>query len=438
MRNRYFDTLRDPTEGDLALREQYIPNDAITQAYADNLQPYQFEDEASQNLALAAGFVQKDDGTFQTPMRDMANIADAREAALQRAYHKKFEETRNSVGFKVADTLADTGRMFLSPLLWLGGEDPTKYDPSYQLEAGYRKQFDQSEQFRMALYTKVNNARTARRDKAAELAKTARESLAPASSEYKKMQDFARRTNQLGLFNSGKPEDINNLNNQMMIMDGSAVPISGDRVLKGDMLTRLEGYGKEFTKLTTGVGEAYEAYHRLMTALTVPQSGPADIAAIFGFMKTLDPRSVVRESEFQVAAEAGGIWDKIMNLKEKYSEGEVLPDAVRKEMANLSTQLMESYKRTYDRNREDYEGRMGYLGFGDEEDINTFLGQRLTLPEFNIMPQGNTIVPPPVGLSGNYTPLRPEFMPSINNQSMEEYQIFEDAMKKYLPQGESN
>jgi hypothetical protein len=435
MRNRYFDTLRDPTEGDLALREQYVPNDAITQAYADNLQPYQFEDDASQNLALAAGFVQKDDGTFQTPMRDMANIADAREAALQRAYHKKFEETRNSVGFKVADTLADTGRMFLSPLLWLGGEDPTKYDPSYQLEAGYRKQFDQSEQFRMALYTKVNNARTARRDKAAELAKTARESLAPASSEYKKMRDFARRTNQLGLFNSGKPEDINSLNNQMMIMDGTAVPISGDRVLKGDMLTRLEGYGKDFTKLTTGVGEAYEAYHRLMTALTVPQSGPADIAAIFGFMKTLDPRSVVRESEFQVAAEAGGIWDKITNLTEKYSKGEVLPDAVRKEMAKLSTQLMESYKRTYDRNREDYEGRMGYLGFGAEEDINTFLGQRLTLPEFNIEAYGNTIVPPQIG--GNSTPLRPEFIPQ-QVQSPEDYQIFEDAMKKYLPQGESN
>lgn len=387
MANRYFDTLRDRTEGDNLLDAQYQPNDVITNLYKDNLAPLQIEDKTAQNLAQAAGFVQNADGNFQTPMRGMANYADQREAALQQAYRKKYDETREGLGFKVADTLADTGRMFLSPLLWLGGEDPTKYDPSYQLEAGYRKQFDQSEQFRQALYTKVNNARTARRDKAAELAKTARESLAPASSEYKKMSDFAKRTNQLGLFNSGKPEDINSLNNQMMIMDGSAVPISGDRVLKGDMLTRLEGYGKDFTKLTTGVGEAYEAYDRLMTALTVPQSGPADIAAIFGFMKTLDPRSVVRESEFQVAAEAGGIWDKITNLSEKYSKGEVLPDAVRKEMANLSTQLMESYKKTYVRNREDYENRMGYLGFGAEEDINTFLGQRMELPEFNTQPE---------------------------------------------------
>lgn len=435
MANRYFDMLRDPTESEKALDRLYTPNDTIKDMYEKNLQPIQVDSVPEQNVYRAAGYQQNNDGTFQTPMRDMANYAEQREIALQQAYRQKYDETRGSLAFKVADTLADTGRLFLSPLLWLGGEDPTKYDPSYQLEAGYRKQFDASEQFRQALYTKVSNAREARRLKAQELVKTA---STPTSSEGKKLFDFARQTNQLDLYNEQTSEAIANLTNQMQINEGTAFQISNNRIIKDSMLTRLEGYGKEFTKLTTGVGEAYEAYHRLMTSLTVPQSGPADIAAIFGFMKTLDPRSVVRESEFQVAAEAGGIWDKITNLKEKYSEGEVLPDEVRKEMAKLSTQLMESYKRTYDKNREDYEGRMSYLGFGDEQDINTFLGQRLTLPEFNTKPQGNTIVPPPVGVGGNYTPLRPEFMPSITNQSPEDYQFFEDAMKKYLPQGESN
>ena len=435
MANRYFDTLRDPSEADLALREQYVPNDRIQQAYENNLQPIQIQDPASQNLALAAGFVQQPDGSFQTPMRDMANYMDQREQALQQARYNKMKETRESLGFKVVDTLADTGRMFLSPLLWLGGEDPSQYDPSYRLEAGYRKQFDQSEQFRAALYTKVNNARTARRDKAAELAKTAREALAPSSSSFKELRDYANQTGQLGVYNSGDADQLNALQNEYMVMQGTAVPVSNGRVLKGDMLTKLTDYGKDFRKLTGGVGEAYEAYHRLMVSLTTPQSGPADIAAIFGFMKTLDPRSVVRESEFQVAAEAGGIWDKITNLKEKYDAGEVLPDRVRDEMARLSTELMQSYSRTYTRYREDFEGRFNYLGYGQEDDINAFLGQRLTLPEFNVAPPGNTITAPP-SVGGNGTPLLPEFMPP--QQSAENYRAFEDAMKKYLPAGGVN
>lgn len=391
MANRYFDMLRDPTESEKALDRLYTPNDTIKDMYEKNLQPIQVDSVPEQNVYRAAGYQQNNDGTFQTPMRDMANYAEQREIALQQAYRQKYDETRGSLAFKVADTLADTGRLFLSPLLWLGGEDPTKYDPSYQLEAGYRKQFDASEQFRQALYTKVSNAREARRLKAQELVKTA---STPTSSEGKKLFDFARQTNQLDLYNEQTSEAIANLTNQMQINEGTAFQISNNRVIKDSMLTRLEGYGTDFKKLTTVASEAYSGYNRLMTALTTEQTGVADIAAIFGFMKTLDPRSVVRESEFQVAAEAGGIWDKLTNIKEKYADGQKLPDTVRKEMAELSTLLMKSYKESYERHRADYESKMGYMGYGGADDINTFLGQRMELPKFDIQPKGNTIQVP--------------------------------------------
>ena len=41
--------------------------------------------------------------------------------------------------------------------------------------------------------------------------------------------------------------------------------------------------------------------------------GPGDIAVVFTFMKSLDPNSVVRESEFQVAARAGGLPEQLVN-----------------------------------------------------------------------------------------------------------------------------
>ena len=86
--------------------------------------------------------------------------------------------------------------------------------------------------------------------------------------------------------------------------------------------------------------------------------GPADVSAIFTFMKALDPNSVVRESEYDKAAASGnlfqGVWTKFNGyFKDK---GGFLPDNVRQEFQNLINQKLAaqgmSYKNLADRTRE--------------------------------------------------------------------------------------
>lgn len=78
--------------------------------------------------------------------------------------------------------------------------------------------------------------------------------------------------------------------------------------------------------------------------------GPADVSAIFTFMKALDPNSVVRESEFDKAAKSGnlfqGMWSKYNGyFKDK---GGFLPENVRSEFQNLIDQKLAAQKSAYD------------------------------------------------------------------------------------------
>lgn len=73
--------------------------------------------------------------------------------------------------------------------------------------------------------------------------------------------------------------------------------------------------------------------------------GPASIAAVFKFMKALDPRSVVREGEFATAENSAGVAETVRNMYNKYLKGERLSQSqftdfvlTSKELANSAIQ----------------------------------------------------------------------------------------------------
>ena len=78
--------------------------------------------------------------------------------------------------------------------------------------------------------------------------------------------------------------------------------------------------------------------------------GPADLALVFSFMKGLDPNSVVRETEYAMAAKSGNIfagWAAKFNgyLSEN---GGFLPANVRTEFQNLVNQKLKAQTASYD------------------------------------------------------------------------------------------
>jgi len=98
-----------------------------------------------------------------------------------------------------------------------------------------------------------------------------------------------------------------------------------------DIRKEWNNFKKPFNKIQIG-------YQKLVKSLE-SVSGPGDMAAVFGFMKLLDPGSVVRESEFSAAQNTSGLMDRIYLQKSKLVEGELLTPKQRDEFMKLATEF---------------------------------------------------------------------------------------------------
>lgn len=111
---------------------------------------------------------------------------------------------------------------------------------------------------------------------------------------------------------------------------------------------RLEGQWKtvraDYRKDMAGYKESTESVSKVERMIQMATSA-GDIAAIFSFMKALDPGSVVRESEYEVAAGAGGVFDKAFNTVKKAKGEGVLGDGARKQILEAVRYLGQEYKR---------------------------------------------------------------------------------------------
>lgn len=76
-------------------------------------------------------------------------------------------------------------------------------------------------------------------------------------------------------------------------------------------------------------------------------TGAKDLAAIFTFMKALDPQSTVRESEGEAASAVGGYLETIKSLGDRILAGEVLSAGARKQLVEASTMLGKTAAKTY-------------------------------------------------------------------------------------------
>ena len=74
-----------------------------------------------------------------------------------------------------------------------------------------------------------------------------------------------------------------------------------------------------FTYMDNGV-------EKTVQAKDLKSNGAADLALVFNFMKAMDPRSVVRESEFEMAASTGGVFNQVKGLINKIVNGGFLTE----------------------------------------------------------------------------------------------------------------
>ena len=105
-----------------------------------------------------------------------------------------------------------------------------------------------------------------------------------------------------------------------------------------------EEAAKDYKEAMATHAELKGHYMNLATSLQDPDNPFADVSSVFGFMKMLDPRSVVREGEFQTLQNTGSVPNNIFNIFEKASTGGILNEGQQK-------QLLDYVNRVYDNNK---------------------------------------------------------------------------------------
>ena len=110
--------------------------------------------------------------------------------------------------------------------------------------------------------------------------------------------------------------------------------------------------------------EIRDGYERVATGAELggKQAGAGDLAILFGYMKILDPTSVVRETEFANAESAMGYAQKVLNMPSKFFKGTRLTEEGRQFFSNSAKSLYERKKQSYDRAFEFYKNKAESYG----------------------------------------------------------------------------
>jgi hypothetical protein len=107
--------------------------------------------------------------------------------------------------------------------------------------------------------------------------------------------------------------------------------------------TQEEKIRKEYQGRTKMYGELQGTFNTIQASAN-SANGPGDIALITGFMKMLDPGSVVRETEFATARDTAGLFTQLQNRLEKAQNGQLLSPQQRKEYVALSQKYLDAAK----------------------------------------------------------------------------------------------
>jgi hypothetical protein len=98
-------------------------------------------------------------------------------------------------------------------------------------------------------------------------------------------------------------------------------------------------FRKEYNDQTKPFQEVKSAYGRVLSS---EDTAVGDLSLIFGYMKMLDPGSVVREGEFATAQNATGVPERIQNIYNRVISGERLNASQRSSFKGQAKKLYES------------------------------------------------------------------------------------------------
>lgn len=128
------------------------------------------------------------------------------------------------------------------------------------------------------------------------------------------------------------------------------------------------------------------AFSRILASADNP-SPAGDLSLIFQYMKILDPSSVVRESEFALAASAGDYGERIQAMVNKISTGETLSENIRNDFVKRAAELYDAGERRFKDISEQYGSRADRLGYDRADVVNDYRYKSSTAPTESVRPR---------------------------------------------------
>lgn len=135
--------------------------------------------------------------------------------------------------------------------------------------------------------------------------------------------------------------EVDKLKPKPMGVGGPAKPALSQK----DALNAEGKFRDDFTRDYQPIAEQTFSIQRLRAS---EDNAAGDLALIFNYMKMLDPRSAVKETEFANAQNAAGVEDRVRNVYNKVRNGEFLSVDQRKEFRGQAEKLYEPYKKKGD------------------------------------------------------------------------------------------
>lgn len=164
-----------------------------------------------------------------------------------------------------------------------------------------------------------------------------------------------------------------------------AAPIPGSESGGEDGFKNENTLRDEFNTLGKPFRDVQDAYTRMVQATKDP-SAAGDMAAIFNYMKILDPGSTVREGEFATAQNATGVPGAIMNMYNRIVSGERLNPEQRKDFVNQAKNLYEGQKQGYKRLKDGYKQLALRNKLNPDNIIVDYSAPEEAAPEMNLPP----------------------------------------------------
>jgi len=196
----------------------------------------------------------------------------------------------------------------------------------------------------------------------------------PASvQEY----EYAKQQGYTGSFSQYQNEDANRK---------AVIAKAGQSGLPNTTITQIDKLSSAFDSSPI-VKQYNETQNKYQTISQIVDSGviggPDDLALVFEFMKSLDPTSVVRESEYDTASKSGNPFKALAAKMGGYvSKGQILPQDVRDDFKRLSGTKLKVVSSQYKNLKNETARKINNkTGMGDGSGYLTSYEQAFTAPD---------------------------------------------------------